>query len=265
MKFIVNLLVLISTLCIVSVNSLAEETTQDIAPTRGGTPLTQEELDKHIGRYGEVEKIPEGFQFNDAEVLLWHGNHLANIEKPLSLYYEFIKSGTLEEGFSDSVYLKILELNDDGTKNAMLDFFTADRKQAVSPDNVTNITGNPILGVYMQGDIYEMNRLTDGHWKHFMKQIKISLREDAVVVPTTFRFNGKEYQGEKMYFSPYLNDPHRRDFEKYAEKYYEFIFSNKIPGSLYQIKTVIPDKSGKTKEPLILETLTLVDVKNNES
>lgn len=265
MKFVVYILLSISTLSIISVNSLAEDTTQDITPSKRGTALTQEELDKHIGRYGEAEEIPEYFQFNDAEILLWHGNHLENIEQPLSLYYEFVKSGTLEEGFSDSVYLKILEINEDGSKNAMLDFFTADRKQVVSADNVTNITGNPILGIFMQGDIYEMNRLTSGHWKHFMKQIKVSLREDAVVEPTTFSFNGKEYQGEKMYFSPYLNDPHRRDFEKYAEKYYEFIFSDEIPGSLYQIKTVIPDRSEETAEPLVLETLTLIDVKDNES
>jgi len=265
MKFIVYLFFSICTLSIISVNSYADEPTQDIAATKGKTPLTQEELDASIGRYGEVDEIPEDFQFNDAEKIIWHANHLANIEQPLSLYYEFVKSGTYEEGFSDSVYLKILELNEDGSKNAMMEFFTAEKNQAVSPDNVTNIIGNPVLGIYMQGDIYEMNRLTSGNWRHFLKSIKISLREDAVVEPTTFSFNGKEYQGEKVYFSPYLKDPHRRDFEKFAEKYYEFIFSDDLPGSLYQITTVIPDNSTEKAEPLILETLTLIDVKTNES
>ena len=212
-------------------------------PVGKGVELTKDELDKHVGRYGEVEEIPEDFQYNNAEVVLWLSDHLANIDQPLSLYYEFVKSGTFEDGFTDSVYLKVLELNDDGTKNTMLDFFTAERKQAVSPDNTTHIRGNPVVGIYMQGDVYEMNRLTEGHWKHFQKQIKVALRNDAVVEPTTFNFNGKEYKGEKVYFSPYLNDPHRRDFEKFAQKYYEFIFSDEIPGSLYQITTIIPDKS----------------------
>lgn len=242
---------------------LAEGT--DEATRKGATPLTEEELESKIGRYGEVDEIPEGFEFNIAEKKLWHDNHLGNIKEPLSLYYEFVKSGTFEEGFIDSVYLKILELNDDGTKNTMLEFFTAEKKQIVSPDNVTNVTGNPALGIYMQGDVYEMNRLTDGHWRHFQKSIKVSLRNDAKVESVTFNYKGKEYKGEKVFFSPYLNDPHRRDFEKFAEKYYEFIFSDDIPGSLYQIKTVIPDTSKEGAEPLILETLTLVDVKNNES
>ncbi len=265
MRFIVNLVIAVSTLTLMSSNLLAEESSQNIAPTRGGTALTQEELDSSIGRYGEVDEIPEGFKFNDAETKLWLSDHLANIKKPVSLYYEFVKSGTFEEGFSDSVYLKILELNDDGSKNAQLDFFTAEKKQAVNADNVTGIFGNPVLGIFMQGDVYEMNRLAEGHWRYFHKQIKVSLREDAVIEPTTFSFNGKEYQGEKLFFSPYLNDPHRRDFEKFAEKYYEFIFSDDIPGTLYKITTVIPDTNAESAEPLILETLTLIDVKNNES
>jgi len=244
---------------------MAEEQGEAVETPRGGTPLTEKEIESKIGRFGEVDEIPEGFEFNTAEIKLWHADHLANIEQPVSLYYEFVKSGTFEEGFTDSVYLKILSLNDDGTKNAMMEFFTAEKKQTVTPENVTNITGNPAIGIYMQGDVYEMNRITDGHWRHFQKSIKISLRNDAVVEPTTFKFNGKDYKGEKVYFTPFLNDPHRRDFEKFAEKYYEFIFSDEIPGSLYQITTVIHDRSKEDAEPLILETLTLIDVKSNES
>ncbi len=231
----------------------------------GGTPLTEEELDASLGRYGEAEEIPEGFQFNNAEMKLWLTDHLGNIEKPLSLYYEFVKSGSLEENFIDSIYLKVVELNEDGTKNTLLDFFTGDRKQLITGNQVTNITGNPIIGIYMQGDVYEMMRLTDGHWRHFQKSIKVSLRKDAVVESTTIEFNGKQYPAEKIYFSPYLKDPHRRDFEKYADKYYEFTFSDEIPGTLYQIKTVIPDNSKEQAEPLIEEVLTLINVKANES
>ena len=244
---------------------MAEQQKETVVTPSGGTPLTQEEIDSRIGRFGEVDEIPEDFQFNEAEVLLWHEDHLGNIEEPVSLYYEFVKSGSFEEGFTDSVYLKILELNEDGSKNAMMEFFTAEKKQVVTPDNVTNIRGNPAIGIYMQGDVYEMNRIAEGHWRHFQKSIKISLRNDAVVEPTTFKFNGKDYKGEKVFFSPYLNDPHRRNFEKFADKYYEFIFSDEIPGSLYQITTIIHDRSKEDAEPLILETLTLIDVKSNAS
>jgi hypothetical protein len=264
MKLVLKIFLVIYISLISSVNLLAEETvTQEANTVAGkGTPLTEDEM--KIGRFGEVDEVPEDFQFNDAEVMLWLTNHLENITKPQSLYYEFVKTGSLEEGFSDSVYLKILELNNDGTKNAALDFFTAERKQAVTPDNVTNIIGNPVIGIFMHGDTADMARLSGGkrsRARYFNKVIKVALREIAVVEPTTFSFNGKEYKGEKIFFSPYVNDPHRREFDKYADKYYEFIFSDDIPGSLYKIKTVIPAKSEDAKEPLILETLTLMDVK----
>ena len=55
------------------------------------------------------------------------------------------------------------------------------------------------------------------------------------------------------------------DDEIFADKYYEIIFSDEIPGKLYQITTIIPDKSNESAEPLVMETLRLVDVKNQDS
>lgn len=222
-------------------------------------PMTQEEIDSSIGRMGEVETIPEGFEFSETENILWKTDHLANIEKPLRIYYEFVKSGSYEEGFQDAVYLDILTINEDGSKNANLEFFTADRKQNVKPSNVTNIVGNPVLGIYMQGDVYEMDRYTGGSWRHFIKRLKISFREDAIVEPITFEYNGRNYNGKKYSVRPYLNDPRRRRYEDFAQKSYEFIFADEIPGQLYQIHTVIPGKEGED-EAMIEETLTLMEV-----
>ncbi len=251
-----NILLIPVFLFLFSQQVLAEE---EIDENEHKRPLTQEEIDASIGRMGDVEEIPADFKFSDAEHIMWQTEHLHNISKPTRLYYEFSKTGTYEEGFNDSVYLDIVKVNDDGTKNAILDFFTGDRKQPISPDNVTNISGNPVLGIFMQGDVYEMNRLTEGHWRHFQKMIKIALRESATVSPVTFEFNGQQIKGDKIVFSPYLDDPHRPDFEKFANKSYELIFSDQIPGELYEIKTVIKDAQDEQKEPLIQEKLILVE------
>lgn len=251
------LAVFISTLLIVSVPAFSEpEIVEDNTAQR---ELTPEEIEAHIGRMGDVDEIPEGFSFSDAEDKLWLSDHLSNIDRPVRLYYEFVKSGSYEEGFTDAVYLDIIKVNDDGTKNAILDFFTAARKQTINPDNVTNIRGNPILAIFMQGDVLEMNRLTEGHWRHFQKMIKIALRESAQVEPVGIDFNGKKISAEKITFSPFLNDPHRRDFEQFAHKTYEFILSDDIPGMLYQIKTVIQNPAGAGNGPLIEEVLTLME------
>lgn len=219
------------------------------------------EVEPNIGRMGDSMVVdPEVFEFSDAERTLWLNDHLNNVNKPARLYYEFVKSGTYEEGFSDAVYLDILEINDDGSKNALLEFFTADRQQAANQDNLSNITGNPIIGIYMQGDVVEMNRLTEGHWRYFHKRIKIAISESARIEPISFDFDGKKVEGEKITITPYVDDPRRKQFDQFADKRYEFIFSKQVPGSLYQIKTIIPDNSGEKKKALIEEILTLKNI-----
>ena len=89
------------------------------------------------------------------------------------------------------------------------------------------------------------------------------MRDSAKVQSTTFSYNGKEYQGEKIFFTTNIEDPHRRDFEKFADKYYDVVISDDIPGKLYRITTIIPDTSSETAEPLIVETLKLIDVKHD--
>ena len=94
MKFLMNFLFIASLLLTYSVDIIAEEGVEE-APEKsnvikGGTSLTEEELSKSIGRYGEVDEIPEDFEFATAENILWLDNHLGNITQPTSLYYEFI-------------------------------------------------------------------------------------------------------------------------------------------------------------------------------
>ena len=41
-------------------------------------------------------------------------------------------------------------------------------------------------------------------------------------------------------------------------KRYVFILSDEVPGTIYQIKSIVPAKKGtKTKEPIMEQTLTL--------
>ena len=210
-----------------------------------------------LGRMGESAVVDEDkFQFSEAENRLWEEDHLRNIKHTGRLYYAFHKSGSFEKGFDDSVYLDILKLNDDGTKDANLKFFTGTRRQPVSPANLEGIRGNPVLGIYMQGDVNEMDRLTHGSWRYFQRRIKAAFAKGAKVEPVTFKYNGNDVQGEKITIEPYVNDPHRSQMKQFANKVYEFILSQKIPGSIYQIKTVVPAKLKSGDKPLILEKLT---------
>ena len=162
-----------------------------------------------FGRLGDSAAVnPEEYKFSAAESRLWLADHLRNITQPTRLKYDFVKSGTYEEGFSDVVLLNIKQLNDDGSKNADMQFFTGERSQPFSPDSVTEIRGNPILGLYMRGDVYDMNRLTDGSWRYFQRRIKLALSETATVEPVEIEFAGKKVKAEIIVITPYAKDPH---------------------------------------------------------
>ncbi|MCI0401160.1 MAG: hypothetical protein L0Z68_07660 [Gammaproteobacteria bacterium] len=211
----------------------------------------------------EAEELTSTEQpsLSPAETLLWLTDHLAHIDKPSKLHYQFTRRGSLEEDFDDRVDLYILNVNADGTKEAKLDFFSGDRNQFVPPQE--NVRGNPVLGIYLQGDVYEMDRLTGGNWRYFHRRLKYGFADGAEVTPITFNYNGHMVEGEQIRISPYVNDPKRPQFEQFADKEYVILLSEEVPGSLYQIHTVIPGKKedgAEMNEPLIEETLTFVDI-----
>ena len=207
--------------------------------------------------------VAEEAEFSQAETLLWMTDQLKMIEQPLQLNYAFERTGTFEPGFSDKVTFTIRAVKDDGTKAASVDFFTGERRFEVPPVESTNV--NPILKIYLQGDVYEMNRLTDPdgksreRWRYFQRRIKFAMADAASVEDTTVKFNGEAVPAVRVSFSPYVNDPKRALFEEFADKSYRIVVSDHIPGYIYSIETVIPG-SGPDDLPLIREFLQLVSV-----
>ena len=206
-------------------------------------------------------------EFSEAEVLVWMTNQLQTISSPMILHYDFKKSGAHEKGFDDVVEFVIDKVHEDGMKSASLKFFTGERNFKVPAVERTDV--NPILKVYLQGDVYEMNRLTDPEggsrerWRYFQRRIKFALAEAAEVEDVTFEFDGQQYPGKKVVFRPYVNDPKRNLFEAFAGKQYEITVSEDLPGYLYKIRTFVPVKDSPI--PFVEEELVLARTESEPS
>lgn len=221
---------------------------------------SKDEMKPMIGSMDDSGRVdPDVFEFSNTEEKLWMDKHLLNIDKPARLHYVFEKTGTYEEGFIDDVYLDIVQLNVDGTRDTVLNFFSAEKQQRVTEDNVSNVVGNPVIGVYLQGDVYEMSRLTGGHWKYFQRQLKLAMADSNESKETVIKFNDAEYKGEKIVLLPFENISNKHRLKEFSDKRYEFIMSDDIPGKLYQIKTVITDQENPD-HVLVEEVLTLTSV-----
>jgi len=201
-------------------------------------------------------------QFSEAEKLMWLGDQLKAIKQPLVLKYGFDRTGSYEQGFSDSVILTITRVKPNGLKDGVLQFFSGDRNFPVPPAEDTD--ANPVLKVYFQGDVYEMNRLTDPdgkakeRWRYFQRRVKLALAEAATGEPTHITFAGQDLEAKKITFEPYKHDPKRSEFEKFADKQYAVVVADKLPGYVYSVETTIPGPAGAP--PLIHELLKLETV-----
>ena len=215
-----------------------------------------------------AEPQDDAAEFSQAETLLWMTDQLRSIERPVEISYRFDRSGTIESGFTDTVRFIIDEVKDDGMKSASLKFFTGERTFDVAPVESTNV--NPVLKIYLQGDVYEMNRLTDKdgksreRWRYFQRRIKFALAESATIADIVVPFDGKDYAAQKVSFSPYVNDPKRQLFEEFADKTYSIIVCDELPGYLYSIETIVPGDSSDAL-PRIKEVLQLVSVDETAS
>ncbi len=211
-----------------------------------------------------AEPAEEVVQLSDAETLVWMTDQLRSIDHPMEIRYRFERTGTFGDGFSDSVRFIVDAVHDDGMKSAQLEFLTGDRAFDIDPVASTNV--NPVLKIYLQGDVYEMNRLTDPEgkskerWRYFQRRIKFALAETASVEDVVITFEGEDYAAKKIQFAPYVNDPKRKLFKRFADKTYTIIVAEALPGYVYSIGTVI---SGEPTDvfPLIKEHLQLIEIK----
>ncbi len=230
--------------------------------------LSEDELENKIGRYGEERDLLDPSEVRDSAKLVFLTDHLSNVAKPSNIYYEWETSGKEDPGFTDSVYLTVLEVNEDGTKNTDIAFFTGPRRfRNYSPDIANNVRGNPIVNIYLSGSVYNIMKLVGkGTFNYYQRQMRDSLGVDATIEPVTFTHDGKEYQGEKVVFTPFIDDKRSTEYEPYSHKVYEMTFSKDIPGQLYEIKSIVPDLTKPDSDtPYIVESLLYKSIKVKDS
>jgi hypothetical protein len=189
--------------------------------------------------------------FSKANKLLFLSDHLADVEPPAVLHYRFEKRGSLETPFTDTIDMTVTAGDAADVKAVKFDYFTGVNNQYIPP--LGSARGNPIISLFLQQDVNNLQSRTGGSARYFQNAIKLALEEEAKVKPVNFKYDGRLVEGTKISITPYLDDPHRKDMAEYANKHYTFVLSDSVPGEVYELGTRIPAKSGV----LLEETLKL--------
>jgi hypothetical protein len=203
-------------------------------------PATQAEGDKQ--------------DFSPAERLLFMTPQLQTLQAPTQLLYTFSKTGSLEEAFTDRVTVALSARAEGGCCDAKGAFLSGARK--VQMPDVPAAAANPVILYFLEHDVREMKRLTGGSENHFRKRLRMAIYQGAEVRDATMRYRGRTVKGKEIVFSPFLDDPNRPKYERFATKSYRFLLSAAVPGGVYGIRTQIQGE-GLIAKPLLVEELLI--------
>lgn len=189
-----------------------------------------------------------------AERLIFVDPQLRNVKLPATLHYAFKRTGSLEPVFDDDVSIELRTRGGGGCCAADGRFLSGERELALPP--IDDAQANPVTLFFLEHDVRDMQRRTGGQQAHFRRRIRLALAEAAKVSDTTVRYRGRDWPAKEVRISPYLDDPNRARFPRYADKEYVFVLAADVPGGVAQLRTRVP---GDGAAPLIEETLTLAE------
>ena len=191
--------------------------------------------------------------------LLFDTPYLSRLAPGTKLTYDFSRQDSnpalFGPAFEDKIELTLAPDADDNTRTAVVSYFTGERHQAAGP--FRGMTGNPIVMLFLEQDVTAMSRILHGNPRYLRNRLRTELGEGARVEPQRFRFAGRDVEGWKISLTPYAADPNRDKLLEFAEKRYEFLVGDAVPGGIYEIRTVTP-QADETRQALLEERLTLV-------
>jgi hypothetical protein len=195
-------------------------------------------------------------ELNRAQQLVFVENHIQNVPRGSILTYAFNSETKGVERYSDTVKITVTGVLEDGRRNLEFDFLSGPHHIDFSP--AQGYSGNPVIIHFLERDISRMARETSGWSGYFRNRIRDSFGQPVSVRDIKISLQGRELNGVEVVVEPFVSDPNIQNFEAYANKRYEFIFSDQIPGGVYRIHTRVPGENGA--DVFIDEALTFTQL-----
>jgi hypothetical protein len=189
--------------------------------------------------------------------ILFETPHIASVTPGTELVYKFERKPSdehlLGKGFSDDIKVKIESDGAPGKKNIVLQIYSGDR--ARDPQRITDMDGNPMLVVYLDGAIAHFGQLAGGDRAYLKNKFSKTIGDDAKIDPVKIDYKGLEIEGYKVSVTPYANDPSRSKMRGFEGATFTIAVSDKIPG--YFAQMVSKYSNSDKAAPYLEETTTL--------
>ncbi|HUZ62827.1 MAG TPA: hypothetical protein VMU82_03845 [Acetobacteraceae bacterium] len=176
-----------------------------------------------------------------AQIDLFETPHLHNIRQPVTLDYSYIRTGP--GAFTDSIAERIVKIHKDGSKEVAFKFLTG--PHFVFYPGVDHFSGNPLIMVFLEHDVNELKDEVGIAAAYFRDHIRQAFVDQAHVAKTTFQFDGHAVPATRITLRPFEKDPRFMRLPEVRKKTYTFILADGVPGTLAEIRAVMPGDPAK--------------------
>lgn len=192
--------------------------------------------------------------------ILFERPHLASVAPGTELVYKFVRKPSDEKmlglGFTDNIIVKVESDGTPGKKNVLVQIYSGDR--AREPERITDMDGNPMLVVYLDGAVAHFKQLAGGDAAYLKGKFKKFLDNGATIQPVKITYKGQDVDGFRVTAAPFASDPSRAKMNGFEGATFTISLSDKIPG--YFAQMVSEYTNSDTKSPTLEETTTLEGV-----
>lgn len=182
---------------------------------------------------------------NRAQELVFMGEHLRQTHQGQQLVYDFRRHATGEPDKTDEVLMTVTRVRDEARRDLAFEFLSgADRLDF--PD-AQGYRGNPIAVQFLERDIREMAKRTGTPIAHFRNRIRRSFSTPQIS-ETRITVGDKLVDATEITVTPFSQDPGIAKLDGYAGKEYLFVYSDRVPGDLFRIRTRMSGADGVALE-----------------
>lgn len=169
--------------------------------------------------------------------LLFARPHLSSLPAGSELTYrlERLPSDTrlLGEPFNDEIKLVVRSANASGSRDIDMRIFTGERAREINA--LTELTGNPLLVIFLDRAVSNMARLTGGAAPYFKDRLRAALRDKATSEAAKVEFAGRMLDATRIIVRPFADDANAGQMLGYAESRFEFLVAEAAPGMLLEM------------------------------
>ena len=186
--------------------------------------------------------------------------HMDEVGRGNRVNYSFERKVSLPEypapGYNDQIYVDVTKVEADGKRNVALQVFSGTRARHLWEE--TGMTGNPLLGWYLDNCINQFRAVAGGDRDFLKNTFKIAIREKAKREDIKATWAGKEVDAMRVTIAPYADSRDKKKMQGYENASFSIVFSPSVPGYFLEMSSHFAATSPRL--PTIDEKITLTGV-----